>query len=56
MKNSEIRPVYNKIFTLLEKHHKWMRDTINLIASENIHSPAVREAMGVDFSDRYAEG
>ncbi len=56
MKNSEIRPAYEKIFTLLEKHHEWMRDTINLIASENVHSPAVREAMGVDFSDRYAEG
>ena len=33
-----------------------MRNTINLIASENVHSPAVREAMQVDFSDRYAEG
>lgn len=47
---------YNKIFSLMEAHHSWMRQTINLIASENVHSPAVREAMQVDFSDRYAEG
>lgn len=40
----------------MEAHHAWMRQTINLIASENVHSPAVREAMQVDFSDRYAEG
>lgn len=50
------RSAYDRIFSLLEKHHSWMRDTINLIASENVHSPAVREAMQVDFSDRYAEG
>jgi len=56
MKPSEAQSSYNQIFTLLEKHHSWMRDTINLIASENVHSPAVREAMQVDFSDRYAEG
>ena len=56
MKPSEAQSAYNQIFTLLEKHHSWMRDTINFIASENVHSPAVREAMQVDFSDRYAEG
>ncbi|MDO8123654.1 MAG: serine hydroxymethyltransferase [Candidatus Hermodarchaeota archaeon] len=56
MKPSEAQSTYNEIFTLLEKHHSWMRDTVNLIASENVHSPAVREAMQVDFSDRYAEG
>ena len=56
MKPSEAQSTYNEIFSLLEKHHSWMRDTVNLIASENVHSPAVREAMQVDFSDRYAEG
>ena len=56
MPSSEFRATYNEIFSLLEKHHSWMRKTINLIASENVHSPAVREAMQVDFSDRYAEG
>lgn len=53
---NEARTAYDQIFHLMEKHHDWMHKTINLIASENIHSPAVREAMNVDFSDRYAEG
>jgi glycine hydroxymethyltransferase len=56
MKTSDVRATYDRLFTLLEKHHSWMRETINLIASENVHSPAVREAIGVDFGDRYAEG
>lgn len=56
MNNSDIRAAYDRIFSLLEKHHDWMHQTINLIASENVHSPAVREAMQIDFSDRYAEG
>ncbi|MFX1565151.1 MAG: serine hydroxymethyltransferase [Promethearchaeota archaeon] len=56
MKSSDARSSYDQIFSLLEKHHKWMQGTINLIASENVHSPAVREAMQIDFSDRYAEG
>jgi len=56
MPSNEFRATYNEIFSLLEKHHSWMRKTINLIASENVHSPAVREAMQIDFSDRYAEG
>ncbi len=56
MEPKEAQSAYNQIFSLLEKHHSWMRETINLIASENVHSSAVREAMQVDFSDRYAEG
>ncbi len=33
-----------------------MSQTINLIASENVSSPAVRSAIVCDFRDRYAEG
>jgi glycine hydroxymethyltransferase len=47
---------YDKVFTLLEKHHKWFSESIPLIASENIPSPAVREAISSDFGNRYAEG
>jgi len=47
---------YNRIFELLKEHHKWMNTTINLIASENVTSIAVREAMLTDFMHRYAEG
>jgi glycine hydroxymethyltransferase len=56
MTTPDVRASYERIFSLLEKHHGWMHETINLIASENVHSPAVREALAVDFSDRYAEG
>jgi len=47
---------YYKVFDLLEKHHKWFKSSIPLIASENIPSPAVREAIVSDFGNRYAEG
>lgn len=45
-----------KIKELSKEHHKWMESSINLIASENITSTAVREALSSDLSHRYAEG
>jgi len=50
------REYYEKTFNLLETHHKWFQESIPLIASENISSPAVREALTSDFGNRYAEG
>ncbi len=47
---------YDKTLSLLQEHHEWTQKSINLIASENIPSPAVREAMVSDFGNRYAEG
>lgn len=47
---------YSKVFDLVEKHHKWFKSSIPLIASENIPSPAVREVIVSDFGNRYAEG
>jgi glycine hydroxymethyltransferase len=47
---------YHKVFDLLAKHHNWFKSSIPLIASENIPSPAVREAIVSDFGNRYAEG
>ena len=47
---------YNQTFKLLQEHHKWFQESIPLIASENISSPAVREALASDFGHRYAEG
>ncbi len=52
----EPRNAYNQVFSLLEAHHKWFADSLPLIASENIPSPAVREAILSDFGNRYAEG
>ena len=48
--------MYNEVLLNLKKHHKWFSNSIPLIASENIPSPAVREAMISDFMNRYAEG
>ena len=45
-----------KIKELTKEHHNWMENSINLIASENITSTTVREAMASDLSHRYAEG
>lgn len=39
-----------------KEHHEWMKNSINLIASENITSLNVREALASDLSHRYAEG
>jgi glycine hydroxymethyltransferase len=37
-------------------HHKWFSESLPLIASENITSPAVRQLLATDFGHRYAEG
>ncbi len=50
------RTSYDKIFEALEKHQNWFANSIPLIASENVPSPAVREAIISDFGNRYAEG
>jgi len=56
MVKSTNRESYDKIFSKLKEHHKWFENSIPLIASENIPSPAVREAIISDFGNRYAEG
>jgi glycine hydroxymethyltransferase len=55
-KKSAFKESYNKVFDMLKDHNKWFENSIPLIASENIPSPAVREAIISDFGNRYAEG
>lgn len=50
------RESYDKTLMLLQDHHKWFQESLPLIASENVSSPAVREAIASDFGHRYAEG
>jgi len=50
------RESYDRTFNLLEAHHKWFQESIPLLASENLSSPAVRETLASDFGHRYAEG
>ncbi|TMI14374.1 aminotransferase class V-fold PLP-dependent enzyme, partial [Candidatus Bathyarchaeota archaeon] len=50
------RESYQRVFQLLQAHHEWFSGALPLIASENIPSPAVKEAILSDFGNRYAEG
>ncbi len=46
----------NQIFDLIEREHQRQLTGIELIASENIVSPEVMEAMGSYLTNKYAEG
>ncbi len=50
------KEAYDRTLGLLQEHHEWFKKTIPLIASENVPSPAVREALTADLGNRYAEG
>lgn len=50
------RAAYESVLRNLEDHHRMMKRSLPLIASENVPSPAVREALASDFGNRYAEG
>lgn len=56
MAKSTYKTAYKKILSDLQEHSKWFENSIPLIASENVPSPAVREALTSDFGNRYAEG
>jgi len=53
---SEYRECYDKIFSLLKAHHNWFAESLPMVASENVPSPAVRETLLSDLGNRYAEG
>src|SRR3989338_5011669 len=53
---SSYKNSYKRIFSMLKEHNKWFENSIPLIASENVPSPAVKEAILSDFGNRYAEG
>lgn len=56
MAKSTYKTAYKKILSDLQEHSKWFENSIPLIASENVPSLAVREALTSDFGNRYAEG
>lgn len=45
-----------KAFALLEQERDRQRTGLELIASENLVSPQVMQAMGSEFTNKYAEG
>ena len=51
------RETFTKIFEMTHKHNIWrLRESVNLIASENVMSPAAMSVYLSDFMHRYAEG
>ena len=49
--------VTKDILDIVQNQQRWRRqECINLIASENVQSPAVQQIEGNDFMCRYAEG
>lgn len=53
---SETKKPLDKIFDTLNAHEKMISECIPLIASENVTSKSVRNALDSDFMHRYAEG
>ena len=46
----------DKINLLLQQHNEWRKSCVNLIASENVMSPACEKLYVSDLMHRYAEG
>ncbi|MFW9779916.1 MAG: serine hydroxymethyltransferase [Candidatus Heimdallarchaeota archaeon] len=49
-------PGFLRVKNILLRHHEYWKSAIPLIASENLTTPAVREAAISDLAHRYAEG
>lgn len=47
---------FKRILELVEQHDKFFSQSLNLIASENVPSPAVMKALVSDLNNRVAEG
>ena len=47
---------FDHVIELIRKHEAWFSQSLPLIASENVTSRAVREALSSDLGHRYAEG
>jgi len=56
IKNSNLESADAEIFGMIENELKRQTNHLEMIASENFTSPAVMEAMGSVFTNKYAEG
>ncbi|MFQ6062065.1 MAG: serine hydroxymethyltransferase [Methanosarcinales archaeon] len=54
-RNSEIREI-EFIVKAVKDHHKWYKDCLVMIASENVTSNTIKLLAATDLSHRYAEG
>ena len=56
IKSDNLATADKDIFAAIEKERERQSDHLEMIASENFTSPAVMEAMGSVFTNKYAEG
>jgi glycine hydroxymethyltransferase len=56
IKNDNLETADNEIFEIIQNERERQTDHLEMIASENFTSPAVMEAMGSVFTNKYAEG
>ncbi|MBL3519031.1 serine hydroxymethyltransferase [Arcobacter lanthieri] len=54
--NANLKEADNEVFAIIEDELKRQTNHLEMIASENFTSPAVMEAMGSVFTNKYAEG
>ena len=50
--NDDVKYIYDQV----DIHTDWFKDSLCMIASENLVSPLARQLQVSDFTDRYAEG
>jgi glycine hydroxymethyltransferase len=56
LSNASLEQADNEVFSIIEKELKRQTNHLEMIASENFTSPAVMQAMGSVFTNKYAEG
>ena len=54
--NAKLEQADKEVFEIIEKELERQTNHLEMIASENFTSPAVMEAMGSVFTNKYAEG
>ncbi|CAM3897468.1 serine hydroxymethyltransferase [Arcobacter cloacae] len=54
--NANLKEADNEVFSIIENELKRQTNHLEMIASENFTSPAVMQAMGSVFTNKYAEG
>ncbi|MDZ7820295.1 MAG: serine hydroxymethyltransferase [Aliarcobacter sp.] len=56
LSNATLEQADNEVFSIIEKELERQTNHLEMIASENFTSPAVMQAMGSVFTNKYAEG
>ena len=52
----DTQPYYKTIIEQIDKHTAYRQECLNLIASENVCSPAVVNILSSDLANRYSVG